>query len=240
MLVRFKCSQCGTSVKVDSQHAGKKAKCPGCGVPLQIPSLAEIEGVTRQPSPAPAVAAAPATPQFADQDFDFDVEPPQPSLASENPFLSPTTGYDPRYDAATTRRWYAGFWIRVLASIIDSLITGFFGGVIGFVLGFVGVALEMDMAILQLLNFVSGTILGWLYSALLESSSMQGTLGKMALGLRVVDENGRRISFARATGRHFAKWLSSLALCIGFIMVAFTEKKQGLHDMLAGTYVIRN
>ena len=61
----------------------------------------------------------------------------------------------------------------------------------------------------------------------------------MALGMKVTDLAGNRISFLRATGRYFAKIISALILFIGFIMVAFTEKKQGLHDMIAGTLVVR-
>jgi uncharacterized RDD family membrane protein YckC len=72
----------------------------------------------------------------------------------------------------------------------------------------------------------------------MESSKNQGTLGKMALGLRVTDMDGRRISFGRATGRYFAKWLSTITLLIGYIMAAFTPKKQAMHDMIAGTLVL--
>jgi uncharacterized RDD family membrane protein YckC len=73
----------------------------------------------------------------------------------------------------------------------------------------------------------------------MESSSKQATLGKMALALKVTDLQGRRISFARATGRHFAKIISGMILLIGYIMAGFTERKQALHDMIAGTLVIR-
>jgi ssDNA-binding Zn-finger/Zn-ribbon topoisomerase 1 len=79
----------------------------------------------------------------------------------------------------------------------------------------------------------------WVYFAVLESSEWQATLGKMVCGLIVVDEYDNRISFARATGRYFAQILSALILGIGFIMVAFTRRKQGLHDLLAGTLVTR-
>src|SRR5208282_6521696 len=79
----------------------------------------------------------------------------------------------------------------------------------------------------------------WLYEALMESSSYQATLGKMIFGMKVTDLYGNRISFGRATGRHFAKILSGMILCIGFIMVGLTERKQGLHDLLAGTLVRR-
>ncbi|WP_260927552.1 RDD family protein [Novosphingobium sp. 9] len=82
-------------------------------------------------------------------------------------------------------------------------------------------------------------LLHWLYYALTESSSWQATLGKLAVGLVVTDEAGRRISFARGTGRYFAKVLSGLALCVGYLMVAFTQRKRGLHDILAGTLVFR-
>ena len=74
----------------------------------------------------------------------------------------------------------------------------------------------------------------------MESSRRQATLGKMALGIRVTDLDGRRVSFARASGRWFGKILSSLIFGIGYLMVAFTEKKQGLHDMIAGTRVMRS
>jgi uncharacterized RDD family membrane protein YckC len=78
----------------------------------------------------------------------------------------------------------------------------------------------------------------WLYEALMTSSSWQATLGKRAMDMMVTDMEGRRISFGRATGRYFAKWVSTLTCGIGFVIVAFTEKKQGLHDMIANTVVI--
>jgi len=72
------------------------------------------------------------------------------------------------------------------------------------------------------------------------SSGWQATVGKRALGMVVTGLDGRRISFARATGRHFAKYISALILFIGFIMAAFTAKKQALHDMIAETLVIHS
>jgi uncharacterized RDD family membrane protein YckC len=82
-------------------------------------------------------------------------------------------------------------------------------------------------------------IIGWLYDALQESSVHQATFGKRACGLRVTDLNGQRISFARATGRHFAEILSAITLFIGYMMAGWTERKQALHDIIAGTYVVR-
>jgi uncharacterized RDD family membrane protein YckC len=81
-------------------------------------------------------------------------------------------------------------------------------------------------------------IVGWVYFAGFESSHMQATPGKAALGLKVTDLNGNQIGFGTATGRYFGRILSGI-LYIGYIMVAFTERKQGLHDMLAGTLVVK-
>ena len=80
---------------------------------------------------------------------------------------------------------------------------------------------------------------GWIYEAAMESSSKQATLGKMALRLKVTDEHGSRISFARASARYFSKILSRMILMIGYIMAGFTARKQALHDMIAGTLVVR-
>jgi uncharacterized RDD family membrane protein YckC len=81
-------------------------------------------------------------------------------------------------------------------------------------------------------------IIQMLYFAIMESSSKQATLGKMVLGIVVTDYEGRRISFGRALGRNLAKIISQVILFIGYLMVAFTEKKQGLHDMIASTLVV--
>src|SRR5260221_8719489 len=94
--------------------------------------------------------------------------------------------------------------------------------------------LELMLGLTGALNMVS-LVVTWLYSSLLESSSWQGTVGKKLIGLRVTDLEGRRISFGRATGRHFGKILSGLICLAGFIMAAVTEKHQALHDQLAGT-----
>jgi len=139
---------------------------------------------------------------------------------------------------------YAGFWIRVLAYVIDSLVMMAVSCPLGILLGVGVVATGADQNS-DSATFTNGAsnlvslIIGWLYFSLLESSSWQATIGKKAVGIRVTDMNGNRISFGKATGRHFGKLLSSLICAIGFIMAAFTEKKQALHDMLAGTLVVR-
>ena len=80
----------------------------------------------------------------------------------------------------------------------------------------------------------------WLYHACLESSSAQATIGQRAVHLTVTDGSGQRISFGRASGRFFASLLSGVILGIGYLMVAFTQRKQGLHDMVSGCVVLRS
>ena len=136
---------------------------------------------------------------------------------------------------------YAGFWKRFAAYILDMIIVGSVAWVVSFVIGFIiglmfAGSFESELLILLLVPVI--LILDWLYFALMESSSKQATLGKQALRIIVTDLEGRRISFGRATGRFFSKFFSIIIIYIGFIMVAFTGKKQGLHDMIAGTLVI--
>lgn len=146
---------------------------------------------------------------------------------------------------------YAGFWLRLAAYIIDYFVLGF---VIGTIVIFVGLTMGLSTAIFydmedtanQMVVITLSIIFGivsfaasWLYYALLESGSYQGTLGKMVVNLKVTDMEGERISFARASGRFFGKILSTFVIYIGYIMIGITEKKQGLHDILAGCLVVR-
>ncbi len=78
----------------------------------------------------------------------------------------------------------------------------------------------------------------WSYFAIMESNRTQGTLGKLALGIKVTDLDGRKISFDKATGRFFGRIVSTLILLAGYIMAAFTERRQALHDRMAGTLVV--
>lgn len=149
---------------------------------------------------------------------------------------------------------YGGFWIRLLAHLIDHVILGAIAAPLFFIIALPTIVRvaheaernqepspEMIMAILSSVFLYAAIAFAgqWLYEALLTSSSWQGTIGKRVLRLKVVDEAGNRIGFGRATGRFFAKILSSMFFCIGFIMIGFTERKRGLHDMLAGTLVMK-
>ena len=137
---------------------------------------------------------------------------------------------------------YGGFWRRLGAYIIDTILVSIVSVVLVFAYAFVhAMAAEGEEVSEEVVGVVAQLIfflVGWLYWAIMESSPEQATLGKMAVGLKVIDMEGRRIGFWRATGRYFGKIISSLFLYAGFIMVAFTAKKQGMHDIMASCVVI--
>jgi uncharacterized RDD family membrane protein YckC len=169
-----------------------------------------------------------------------------PSVPNSGPTAPPPPPvWDARPPATGTPTGYGGFWIRVVAYIIDGIILNIGLGIVGM---FLGISLiPADPAHTDPIEAMSqmGTFQGlalvasWLYFSLMESSARGATVGKMAVGLRVVDEQGQRISFLRATGRFFAKFISALILLIGYFMVAFTDRKRGLHDIMAGTLVVK-
>ncbi len=144
---------------------------------------------------------------------------------------------------------YAGFWWRLLAMVLD----GFVLAVVNYPLRLIldeilarmfdpdpfadSVWLALSVALTA--SLLLPTLLGWLYFAALESSSWQATLGKRALGIAVTDLRGNRISFGRATGRYFASYISFIVFLLGFLIQPFTAKRQALHDMIAGTLVVR-
>lgn len=144
---------------------------------------------------------------------------------------------------------YGGFWRRWLAFIVDGIIIGIFMLPFGVGLGLAHLAATFseEMTPERLGSLIAGSmfvwfvrvVVSWLYGAGFESSRFQATPGKMLLGMKVTDLEGRRITFLRATGRQLGKWLSGIILCIGYLLAAFSDRKQGLHDMMAGTLVRR-
>tara|TARA_Y100000746_G_scaffold78724_1_gene66388 strand:- start:129 stop:581 length:453 start_codon:yes stop_codon:yes gene_type:complete len=138
---------------------------------------------------------------------------------------------------------YAGFWKRFAACLIDGLISGIIGFVFGLVLGIAltvfGVTPEVLLDPAAQFGFnIFGFVIGVSYFVLMECSKFQGTIGKMALGIKVTDLEGNQIGFAKALGRYFGKIVSAIIFGIGFLMVAFTERKQGLHDSMSGCLVV--
>jgi uncharacterized RDD family membrane protein YckC len=195
-----------------AQNSALAKFCANCGTPF----TADSQNAAVVPGEAPLRPQGPAAPVY-----------PSPEVTAP---------------AVATR--YGGFWIRLVAIVIDviavGIVTGPISAIIAVATGFAGHTVAMPDIGVQLvrliITFAFSTLVNWIYEAALESSSY---LGKMALGLKVTDLEGRRISFARATGRHFAKLLSGFILMIGFIMAGFTQRKQALHDMIAGTLVVR-
>ena len=143
--------------------------------------------------------------------------------------------------------YYAGFWIRVAASLVDTLLLFTAAFPVRLLVGSAVTLLAMDAQIpvheLSLarrwVRITVAIAIAWAYRAGMESSRYQATLGKMAMRLRVTDLEGKRLSLSHATARYFAKYLSVLTLGIGYLMVGFDEQKQGLHDRIAGTLVLR-
>lgn len=90
-----------------------------------------------------------------------------------------------------------------------------------------------------ILTVATWVIGDWIYNAKLLSSERGATVGKRAVGIRVVGL-GERVSFAQASTRHFTKFLSTFLLFFGFIMAVFTRRSQALHDVVAGTVVVED
>ncbi len=207
------CSKCGAAM------ADGAAFCSNCGQSFSVTAKAPA-----QPMPAPFTNA--------------------PAYAGV-----PVAAAGPRVE-------YAGFWLRVLAYIVDNLLIGvgllcvliplFFLTGFGAIISHIHPDEELgDAGVLVILGFIflaaaASLVVTWLYHALMESSEWQATVGKRMLGLVVTDMAGQRISFGRSTGRHFGKIITNMVPAfIGYIMAAFTERRQALHDMMAGCLVLR-
>jgi uncharacterized RDD family membrane protein YckC len=129
---------------------------------------------------------------------------------------------------------YAGFWIRLGAKFIDGIILG----IVGFGLGFLGSFIVRHTVATAVLENVLSFALSVAYATYF-IGNYSATPGKMACGLKVVRPDGEKISYARACGRFFAEFVSSLTLTIGYIMAAFDEEKRSLHDRICDTRVIK-
>ncbi|ANF98667.1 hypothetical protein AR543_06335 [Paenibacillus bovis] len=149
---------------------------------------------------------------------------------------------------------YAGFWKRFLATCIDLfiLILGL-GSIAGIVILIGNLSGYFDSthtyeesttgeqifgALLPFVFLLLRVVIPWLYFSLFEYSKYQATPGKMLLGIVAVDRNYRPLSFGRASGRYWAKWLNEFTLYIGYMVAGWTTHKQGMHDLVASTYVV--
>lgn len=195
---------------------------------------------------------------FPDVSVQATPPPVAAATAANNPYAAPSAPLQalPQTTAAALED-YAGFWKRVGAYILDAIILYIPNMIITKMMGGDAAQDALKQAMISGagdahaigaaygefystmgLAMVITSVLSWLYFAYCESSAWQATPGKLALGIRVTDLEGKRISFLRALGRYPAKILSGIILCIGFLMVAWTQRKQGLHDMICGTLVL--
>ena len=212
--------------------------CSKCGVNLAAGAAFCGSCGTPTGTPAAAVARATAPPAYV-------------GGSSHAPYADPA-------GLVVSRGFsYGGFWLRLVASLIDGVIMGLAGGVLFvplFILSGVGAQMgglaqrhgQPDPALLvgfigMILVFAAISLLiQWLYHAYLESGEKQATWGKQALGLYVTDLMGNPVTFGRSSGRFFAKIITGMIpLGIGYIMAGFTERKQALHDMIASCLVLR-
>lgn len=218
------------------------ASAPGSAEPFQATATSANVGDTHPLPPAssanPGDAYLAATPQ---------AEP-------ESPYAAPRAGVAEDTTVVLGHEVvYAGFWKRLAAYMIDSLLVTVVYYVINTVLALLGLfafgafsgdpikSMTGGDSLFVIYTIVSYVLLGAIslsYYAGFESSSMQATLGKLAVGIKVVDAQGRRLSRGRAIGRWFSAILSYLTLYVGYLLIAFTDRKQGLHDMVAKTQVV--
>jgi uncharacterized RDD family membrane protein YckC len=212
--------------------------CNQCGSPVHPapPAVPEPEppSVTVLIEPGAGVWA-PAPESAASPEASAPAQAPS-ERAYTAPFVTPAAM--PAAQPAFAAR-YAGFWRRFAAYWIDWFI---FFSIELFIAAARGIPLSARQTIepAELAkNLLLGIFIGWLYAATFESSPWQATIGKRAMDVYVTDLKGRRLGFVQASGRFFGKIVSALILGIGFIMIAFTERKQGLHDLLAGCLVVR-
>lgn len=122
---------------------------------------------------------------------------------------------------------YAGFFRRLAALAIDGILLSILLSLLNWI---------FSSGLANFIFFFAGAA----YFIILESSPQQATLGKSLMRIKVSDINGQQISIQQAAIRYFSKIISAVILYIGFIMAAFTQQKQGLHDIIAKTLVIKS
>jgi uncharacterized RDD family membrane protein YckC len=153
----------------------------------------------------------------------------------------------PPVTVALARPVYAGFWLRAVAFMIDSII-------LSTLFGLISTAYPSELMIfpdatttpsilaiprLTLPGFLLLFLIMWIYYGFFEASSWQATPGKRLLRLYVTDLSGKQITFWRASLRYFGRKISELTFLVGYLLAGFTEKKQALHDIISSCLVLR-
>ena len=190
-----------------------KVTCPQCSQSFTLEAPSEEVATPATPPPLPTV------------------EPPSPGAAP----ISPTIATRDRYDDQP-----AGFWVRVLAAIIDSVVCNILVFAMGFAIGLLITQTGYSMnEMSQLLLMAMGVVVTIFYYVFFTGYSGQ-TPGKMALHIKVIHNDGSDIGYGQAFIREtIGKAISYILLCIGYLMVAMRSDKRGLHDLIASTRVIK-
>ena len=223
-------------------------RCPHCGFAKEIPDYNIPPGANRVNCPQCGQSFPLHRPsETLEQNFTLTSEAPTvacPSCKLMQPKGTRCTQCGMALAARVESNPYAGFWLRVVASIIDSIALFAIQMVCGILLRLTG-SLVTDVMVGEgngshfLILLLFNLVINWGYFVVFTGSCGQ-TLGKMALRIKVVGTDGEDIGYGRALLREVpGKFLSSLILFIGYLMVAFDERKQGLHDKIADTYVIK-
>ncbi|MBN2644907.1 MAG: zinc-ribbon domain-containing protein [Desulfuromonadaceae bacterium] len=232
----LKCPHCHFSKEVDTGALPAlplKVNCPKCGQNFTFgQSLSTTEAGT-EPAPStltpppppvrePVTAAADADPRILAEKQDVIIPPP--------PIGTNAGAEEPP----------AGFWVRAVAALLDSLLSSILQFVMMYalemVIRFSGLTMRTE---LHILSSLFGILVALFYYVFFTGYNGQ-TPGKMALGIQVVDESGSAVGYGQAFVREtVGKFLSSLILGIGYLMVALRQDKRALHDLIARTRVIR-
>jgi uncharacterized RDD family membrane protein YckC len=206
------CSRCGAA----NPDGPDVRFCHVCGAEL---ALATAAAATAAPSP----------------------ESSEPAVAATQSLYASTGGYEPAAGGMPVQAAvfpYGGFWIRLVAWLIDAIILGVLGAIFGFIFGVIGNLGGVRESTLVDTSRLIGFVLGLAYYVSLPPL-VGATVGKLVLGYKIVGQDGRQIGPGRALGRYLGYIVSAIVLCLGFIWIGVDSYKQGWHDKIAGTYVVR-
>lgn len=172
----------------------------------------------------------------------------QGAAAGQNPYQSPASdARDVEHRDGGHSIDYAEYLPRVGAALLDALFLALFQCIPGVFIGFVFMVVAGNnpdaqpgaLVAANLCSGLLGMVISFLYYVLFETSQKQGTWGKQIVGIKVTDLNGNRLTAGQAIGRWFAKFLTGCTFGVGLLMPLFTEKKQTLHDMIAGCLALK-